>query len=165
MGQKAIEIVENSGLSLKELVEKLQRAYCDECLSYIQYWEGARIATGLIRESAVKEMQEHSGEELEHANLLAQRIMELGATPLVGPQQWLENSTCGYEAPLEDDIRTLLEQNILSERCAIEVYRQLADFTHGKDDITYKLAVKILAEEVEHEHDLETLRNDIAMGL
>ncbi len=164
MGQKAIEIIEEKNLNLKELVEKLQRAYADECLAYIQYWEGARIPVGLSRNALVSEMEEHAGEELNHANLIAKRIIELGATPIVGPQEWFKKSTCGYLEPIDNDIMVLLEQNISSERCAIEVYKELADYTRGKDDITYKLAVKILAEEVEHEQDLEDIKNDIEKG-
>ncbi|MBR4508414.1 MAG: ferritin [Elusimicrobiaceae bacterium] len=161
MGQKAIEIIEEGNLNKKELLEKLQRAYADECLAYIQYWEGARLPVGIMRTKLVEEMQEHANEELEHANLIAKRIMELGATPIVGPQEWLKKSTCGYLEPMDSNIMVLLEQNISSERCAMEVYRELADFTRGKDDITYKLAVKILEEETEHEQDLEDIRNDM----
>lgn len=161
MGEKAIDIVEKAGINTKELVEKLQSAYADECLAYVQYWEGARVAVGIMRPALVAEMEEHAKEELEHANLIAKRIMELGATAIVGPQEWLEKSACGYIAPLESDVRILLEQNISSERCAIATYKHLADFVRGKDDITYKLMVKILAEEVEHEEDLETIQKDI----
>ena len=161
MGQKAIEIIEEGNLNKKELLEKLQRAYADECLAYIQYWEGARLPVGIMRTKLVEEMQEHATEELEHANLIAKRIMELGATPIVGPQEWLKKSTCGYLEPMDSNIMVLLEQNISSERCAMEVYRELADFTRGKDDITYKLAVKILEEEAEHEQDLEDIKNDM----
>ena len=160
MGQKAIEIVEHKGININELVSKLQRAYADECLAYIQYWEGSRVPIGLLRESLVKEMQEHAGEELEHANLLAERIMELGAMPIVGPEEWLKHCICGYIAPLDSDILVLLEQNIASERGAIETYRELADYTRGKDDKTFRLAVKILEEELEHEQDLETIKAD-----
>ena len=164
MGQKSVEILKQTGINIKELVEKLQKAYADECLSYIQYWEGARFPVGLARVKLVSEMQEHAEEELKHANWLAKRIIDFGVMPIVGPQEWLKKSNCGYQEPMDSDIMTLLEQNISSERCAIEVYKQLADFTHGKDDITYKLAIKILEEEVEHEQDLEDIRNDIERG-
>ena len=161
MGQKSIEILEENNISVNELVEKLQCAYADECLAYIQYWEGSRIPIGVMSKNLADEMTEHAGEELEHANLIAKRIMELGATPVVGPQKWLKKTTCGYLEPVDSDIMVLLEQNISSERCAMEVYKELANFTRGKDDITYKLAVKILEEEAEHEQDLENIRNDM----
>ena len=165
MGQKAIEIIQRVGINTNELVEKLQSAYADECLAYIQYWEGARLPVGLLRESLVKEMTEHAQEELEHANLIAKRIIELGAMPIVGPHEWLKKSACGYLEPLDSDIMVLLEQNISSERCAIEVYKSLADFTRGKDDKTFKLVVKILEEELEHEQDLEDIRNDMERSM
>ena len=161
MGQKAIEIIEEANLNIKELVEKLQRAYADECLAYVQYWEGARIPVGVMSKALADEMNEHAGEELNHANLIAKRIMELGSTPIVGPQEWLKKSTCGYLEPVDNDIMVLLEQNISSERCAMQVYKELADYTRGKDDITYKLAVKILEDEAEHEQDLENIRSDM----
>ncbi|MBQ4493238.1 MAG: ferritin [Elusimicrobiaceae bacterium] len=161
MGQKSIEIVKQSGLNVKELVEKLQSAYADECLAYIQYWEGARIPVGILSKNLADEMTEHATEELEHANLIAKRIMELGATVPVGPKAWLNKSTCGCFEPLDSNVMALLEQNISSERCAIDVYKDLADYTRGKDDITYKLAVKILEEETEHEQDLEDIKNDM----
>ena len=122
MGQKSIEIVEQSGLNVEELVKKLQSAYADECLAYVQYWEGARFPIGTMRTTLVGEMQEHAKEELEHANLIAKRIMDFGVMPVVGPAQWLKTSACGYDAPIDSDIMTLLEQNISSERCAIAVY-------------------------------------------
>ena len=161
MGLKAIEIIENAGLNLNELVSKLQSAYADECLAFIQYWEGSKIGIGLMREELSKEMAEHAKEEQEHADLLAERIITLGGALPVGPQEWFKRTTCGYQAPVEDDIKTLLEQNLLSERCAIETYTRLAEFVRGKDPITYKLVIKILEEEVEHEQDLENIRNDM----
>ena len=165
MGLKAIEIIEDAGLNINELISKLQSAYADECLAFIQYWEGSKVAIGVMREALCKEMDEHTAEEQDHANLLAKRIIELGGSLPVGPQEWLKRSTCGYDAPTDSDIRTLLEQNLISERCAIETYKRLAEFVRGKDDITYKLAVKILEEEVEHEQDLETIKEDMTAGL
>ena len=40
---------------------------------------------------------------------------------------------------------------------AIEAYNKLAQKTHGKDPITYNLAIHILSEEVEHEDEFENL--------
>ena len=165
MGQQAIEIVEQSGLNIKELLEKLQSAYADECLAYIQYWEGARVPVGALRNSLVSEMQEHAQEELKHAELIAKRIIELGAMPIVSPQEWFRKSACGYEAPTDSDIMVLLEQNISSERCAIATYKKLADYVRLKDDVTYKLVVKILEDELEHEQDLEDIKYDLEAGL
>ncbi len=56
----------------------------------------------------------------------------------------------------------ILEQNLKGERCAIQRYKEIADFTVGKDHSTYQIAVQILNEELEHEHDIEDWLRDIA---
>ncbi len=161
MGQEAINIVENSGVRIKILLEELNKAYCDEWLAYIQYMEGAQIASGMPRVSLVAEMEEHAQEELDHAKKLAKRIIELGGTPIIEPKTWYKYSTCGYEAPKDNDARIILEQNLRSERCAIHVYNKLIKRLDGRDPITNKLLVKILEEEIEHEQDLEDIWEDV----
>lgn len=47
------------------------------------------------------------------------------------------------------------------ERCAIQRYQEIADFTHGKDHATYQMAVTILNEELEHENDIEDWLTDL----
>ena len=51
----------------------------------------------------------------------------------------------------------LLEKAIEMERMAIADYNKIANFTMHKDHITYQLITSILADEVEHEEDLEML--------
>lgn len=162
MGKKGIELVEKSGINVAELIAKLNKAFADEWLAYYQYWVGAQIAVGIFREDVQAEMLEHAGEELEHAQKVADRIIELGGTPIIDPKDWAKTSTCGYDAPSDPDTRVLLDQNIKAERCAIEVYKELADYTKGKDVVTYHMALEILKEELEHEQDLEDIVEDIS---
>ena len=51
---------------------------------------------------------------------------------------------------------------VASERCAILRYQEIADFTNGKDFTTCDIAKHILAEEEEHEQDLQDYLTDIA---
>ena len=55
----------------------------------------------------------------------------------------------------------LLDQNIAGEQCAINVYQSLMNITKDKDMITYNLALTILEQEVEHEEDLQSLKEDL----
>ena len=59
------------------------------------------------------------------------------------------------------DVRVLLDQNIKGEQCAISQYKNIMDYTKDKDPVTYDLALKILEDELEHEEDLEAIREDI----
>jgi bacterioferritin len=158
MGTKGIEIV---GVDVKELIKLLNKALADEWLAYYQYWIGAAVAQGRMRGIVAGELMEHANEELKHAGMLVERINQLGGTPLLEPKEWYDQTTCGYEKPSDPNTKTLLQQNIKGEQCAIDAYRELADFVKDKDPITYNMAIEIMTEEVEHEEDLEAILEDM----
>lgn len=162
MGKKGIEVIEKSGLKVSSVIAKLNKAFADEWLAYYQYWVGAQVAVGIFREDVQAELLEHANEELGHAQKVADRIIELGGTPIVEPKEWYKLTNCGYEAPSNPDTRVLLKQNLKGERCAIEVYKELAEFTRGKDVITYHMALEIMKDELGHEQDLEDIEDDIS---
>ncbi len=158
MGTKGKEIV---GLKVDELKEMLNRALADEWLAYYQYWIGAKVIRGPMRQAAVAELEEHAADELKHAEMLVDRILQLEATPILKPEDWYKMTNCGYEPPEDPSTKTVLEQNVKGERCAIGIYNKLLETTKDKDPITYHMIVKILEDEVEHEDDLQTLLEDI----
>lgn len=158
MGAKAREILT---VDLNKLRELLNKAYADEWLVYYQYWIGAQVVQGPMRDAAIKELMEHAGDELHHAQMLANRIIQLGGTPILSPQGWYTASNCGYQLPEDPYVKNILQQNIAGERCAIDVYDALMKFTKDGDLTTYHLAEKILSDELEHEEDLENLLLDL----
>ncbi len=158
MGTKGREIVK---VDADKLLELLKKALADEWLAYYQYWVGAKVVEGPMRGIVEMELNEHAGEELEHAEMLTGRIIQLGGIPILEPKDWYTMTNCGYEAPEDPSVESILEQNIKGEQCAIEVYQKLIKFVEGKDPITYHLIEKILEDEVEHEEDLETIQKDM----
>jgi bacterioferritin len=48
----------------------------------------------------------------------------------------------------------VLNQNLNGERCAIQRYKGIADYTNGNDHTTHQMATTILNEELEHEQDI-----------
>ena len=103
----------------------------------------------------------HATEELNHATLISNRIIQLGGTPVLTPEAWSRISPCKYDAPADPYVAVLLDQNIAGERCAITTYKGLMDATKDKDMVTYNMALTILEQEVEHEEDLQSLREDL----
>ncbi|NGX43279.1 MAG: hypothetical protein K940chlam7_01574 [Chlamydiae bacterium] len=158
MGTKGRAIVK---LDVEDLINKLNRALADEWYAYYQYWIGAKVVTGPMRDAIVQEMLEHAGDELRHAGLLVDRIIQLNGTPLLSPDEWKKTSICGYLPPLDPHVLKVLEQNIEAEQCAIGVYSELLELTENKDPITYQMVLEILQDEVEHEEDLQALQEDI----
>ena len=100
--------------------------------------------------------------EYKHAKLVADRIIELEGVPVLNPKKWFELARCQYSAPDDFDVQKILFQNVIAERCAIKRYEDIASFTEGIDFTTCNMAKFILAEEEDHEQDLQDYLDDIA---
>ncbi len=162
MGQKGREIVK---MDVDELINLLNKALSDEWLAYYQYWIGAKVVKGPMKDAVIAELQLHATEELSHAELLATRIVQLGGTPVLSPSEWLKLTTCGYDSPADPYVEKILEQNIKGEQCAIRIYNELLDITRVADPVTYNIVLTILSDEVEHEEDLASLKEDLELML
>ena len=149
------------GIEINEIITTLNKAYADEWLAYYQYFIEAKVIKGIMKDAAIAELQQHATDELRHANMVADRILQLGGTPLLHPQEWFTHTNCGYEEPKDFDVVSILEDSIKGEQCAITIYSQLAEMTKDKDIVTYDIVSQILADEVEHEEDLQALHDDI----
>lgn len=158
MGKKAREI---ANLDVDKLLEMLNAALAEEWLAYYQYWIGARVMEGPMRSEIEPELLLHATEELGHAELVVNRIVQLGGTPILDPAEWLTHAGCGYEVPNDPYVEAILKQNLTGERCAIQRYEGIAKYTEGKDFASYEMAITILNDELEHEHDIEDFLNDI----
>ncbi len=158
MGTRGREIV---GMNVKKLIELLNKAFADEWLAYYQYWVGAQVVKGPMKEAVAAELTEHAADELRHSQMLTTRIMQLGGIPILKPEDWYKMTNCGYDAPEDPSVKAILKQNIKGEQCAIDVYNQLLKLTKDKDPVTYNIVLQILADEVEHEEDLQALQEDI----
>jgi len=92
---------------------------------------------------------------------LTTRIIQLGGTPVIKPQDWYKLTNCGYEAPEDPFVVKVLEQNIRGEQCAIKTYNSLMKKIKDNDPVTYNILLTILTQEVEHEEDLQALLEDV----
>jgi bacterioferritin len=158
MGTRGIEIVD---MDVKQLVALLNKAFSDEWLAYYQYWIGAKLVKGPMKEAVIAELTQHAADELRHADMLALRIIQLGGTPITKPEEWYQHTNCGYDAPDNPFVNEVLAQNIKGEQCAITTYKNMLNLTTGKDPVTYNIVLQILQDEVEHEEDLQAEMEDL----
>lgn len=158
MGKRAISI---ANLDVEQLIQVLNEALAEEWLAYYQYWIGARMMEGPMRSEIEPELLVHATQELGHAELVVDRIIQLGGIPLLNPKQWTDYAGCDYEEPSDPYVEVILEQNLNGERCAIERYQGILEMVDGKDHATYQMALGILNDELEHEHDIEDWIRDI----
>lgn len=160
MAKESVKVLQGK-LDVESLISQLNAALSEEWLAYYQYWIGALVVEGAMRANVQGEFEEHAEEERKHAQMLAKRIIELEGIPVLDPKQWSELARCKYDSPQNFDSVSLLRDNVASERCAILRYQEIADFTDGKDFTTCDIVKKILAEEEEHEQDLQDYLTDI----
>ena len=157
MGTYARSIIKGD---IGKIITLLNKAFADEWLAYYQYWIGAKVVMGPMKDNIIAELVQHATDELRHADMLAKRILQLGGEPLIHPNKWFEMTNCKYEEPKDHFVYKILEQNINGEQCAIEVYNNILQLTKEPDPITYNVILQILADEVEHEEDLQSLKDD-----
>ena len=158
MGDMAKKIVK---LDVSDLIRVLNEAYAEEWLAYYQYWIGAKLVTGQFKKGVEEEFLEHAKEELEHADMLANRILQLGGIPIINPDDFSKIAKCKYEAPLNEDTLSLVTQNLDAERCAIGRYQGICEMCFGKDHETYRISEYILMQELEHEQEMEDFLKDM----
>lgn len=159
MGKIGTEIV---GMDVGELINMLNSALADEWLAVYQYWAGAQVVKGKMRPHVEEELKEHAKEEMKHADMLADRIVQLGGTPIIDFHKLSELAGCKYAVPSDFSTGAIVNQNIQGERCAIKRYHEILEkVKQGNDPVTFHLIRKILQEEVEHEQDLEDIKEDI----
>ncbi len=152
-------------MDVDELINLLNKALADEWLAYYQYWIGAKVVKGPMKDAVISELDLHATEELTHAQLLVTRIVQLGGTPILTPQDWFKLTNCGYDAPEDPFVGEVLDQNIKGEQCAIRTYSTLLDLTREGDPVTYDIILQIISDEVEHEEDLVALKEDLDLML
>jgi bacterioferritin len=160
MGQKGRSIVK---MDVDKLINLLNKALSDEWLAYYQYWVGAKVVKGPMKDAVIAELTIHATEELAHAELLAARIIQLEGVPVLSPADWLKSSNCGFAKPEDPYVEEILKQNIKGEQCAIKIYSELLDITREADPVTYNMLLTILSQEVEHEEDLSALKEDLEL--
>ncbi len=158
MGKHGVDIL---NIDVKKLIQMLNAALSEEWLAYYQYWIGARMMEGPMRSEIEPELLVHADQELNHAVLVVNRIIQLGGIPVLNPSDWPKLGRCEYDAPEDPYVEVILNQNLKGERCAIQRYQEIADYTAGKDYATHQMATIILNEELEHEQDIEDWLTDI----
>lgn len=144
MAKESVKILRGK-LDVDNLLSQLNAALAEEWLAYYQYWVGALVVEGAMRSDVQGEFEEHAEEERHHAQLLADRIIELEGVPVLDPKQWFELARCKYDSPTDFDVVSLLNQNVASERCAILRYQEIAKFTDGIDTTEIRLLEQVIS--------------------
>jgi bacterioferritin len=113
------------------------------------------MAQGIASESWKVEFAEHATQEQEHADRIAERIVQLGGEPDLNPDTLTKRSHSEYKEG--GSLVEMLREDLVAERVAIESYREMVEWLHGKDPTTKRMLEEILAVEEEHAEDINSL--------
>lgn len=158
---RAREHVENGAITegyqgdRDAIIELLNQALATELVCALRYKQHYFMASGLNSESVAAEFEEHAHQELEHADWLAERIVQLGGKPDLSPDHLSARSHAEYVECRS--LKDMIHENLVAERIAIDSYREMIEYIGTDDPTTRRLLESILAVEEEHADDLASL--------
>ena len=141
-------------LDVKQACQILNEALASEILCVLRYRHHQVIAKGINFPQVAAEFKEHAMNEEVHMMKLAERIDQLGGDPDMNPQNIHQRSATQYGSA--GDLVSMIREDLVAERIAIEVYRQMIEW-FAADPTTRRMLEEILADEEEHATDLADL--------
>ncbi len=147
----------------REIVLKLlNEALATELVCVLRYRRHHFMARGITSKSVADEFLIHSNEEQDHADRIAERIVQLAGEPDFSPRDLAGRSHSEYVegASLED----MIAEDLVAERIAIDSYRGVIQYLGDKDPTSRRLMEEILAKEEEHADDMADLLQGFPSG-
>jgi len=143
----------------EEVIRLLNEALATELVCYLRYKRHYFVADGIQAEPVAAEFLEHATQEQQHADQIAQRIVQLGGAPDFSPEGLATRSHAQYVEG--GSLKDMVRENLIAERIAIESYREIAQYIGEKDPTTRRIMEEILATEEEHADDLVSLMHGL----
>ena len=143
----------------KTVIKILNESLATEIVCVLRYKRHHFMASGIHAESVAAEFLQHANEEQGHADLIAQRIVQLGGAPNFNPEGLLSRSHAEYVEG--DTLLDMIKEDLVAERIAIDSYREIIHYLGNDDPTTRRMLEGILAMEEEHADDLVSLLGEI----
>ena len=137
------------------VIGMLNGALATELVCILRYKRHHYTVSGLQNGPIKAEFLQHAMEEQEHADWLAERIVQLNGKPDFNPATLLLRSHAEYDE--STTVQSMVKANLIAERVAIESYRQMIEQVGDTDPTTRHLLIKIMAVEEEHADDMRDL--------
>lgn len=139
----------------EQVIKVLNEALATELVCVLRYKRHHFMASGINSDAVKEEFLEHAGEEQEHADSICTRIVQLNGSPNLNPEGMASRSHSEYAEG--NDLVSMLKEDLIAERIAIETYGDIIRWLGDADVTTRRLMESILAKEEEHAEDLASL--------
>ena len=141
------------------VLKLLNEALATELICVLRYRRHYFMAKGIESKSIAAEFLEHANEELGHADLIAERIVQLGGEPDFSPDSLTSRSHAEYIPG--DSLANMIKEDLIAERIAIDSYREMVEYLGNQDSTTRRMLESILAVEEQHAEELADLLEDL----
>jgi len=143
----------------ESVLKLLNEALATELVCTLRYKRHYYCASGIHGKSVAQEFLEHAREEQEHADQIAERIVQLRGQPDFSPEGLSARSHSEYAEG--EDLVDMLEEDLVAERIAIDTYREIVQYLGNADPTTRRMMESILAKEEEHAEDISSLIEEL----
>ena len=143
------------GADREVVLRLLNEALATEIVCVLRYRRHYYMASGIHSAPVAAEFLEHSKDEQEHADRIAERIVQLGGEPNFSPDGLLSRSHAEYVEG--HSLSDMIKEDLVAERIAIDSYREMAAYFSGFDSTTRRMLEETLAVEEEHADDMADL--------
>jgi bacterioferritin len=144
------------------VIRILNEVLATELVCVLRYKRHYFMATGIHAQAVAEEFLEHANEEQSHADLVADRITQLGGEPDLNPEGLATRSHSQYVEG--KSLLDMVREDLVAERIAVESYNEIIRYLGNDDPTTRVVMEQILTKEEEHADDmkklLETLSQD-----
>lgn len=137
------------------VIAMLQTALATELTCALRYRQHYFVIKSPTSLGIKNEFLEHATEEQDHADQIAERIVQLGGTPDFNPATFASRSDAEYVAGTE--LRQMVTENLVAERIAVQAYTEMIHAIGESDPTTRRMLEEILAKEEEHADELSDL--------
>jgi len=139
----------------EQVIEVLNQVLATEIVCVLRYKNHYFTAPGVHGDSVKREFLEHAQEEQAHADMVADRIVQLGGNPDLNPQGLHTRAHAEYKE--SGDLEEMIREDLAAERVAITTYSEIIRWLGDDDPTSRRMMEEILAKEEEHADDLATL--------
>src|SRR4029453_3805109 len=139
----------------QQVIQELNRLRATEVTSYLQYKQHAYMAVSLFAPGLQNDFEGAATLELQHADLLAQRIQQLGGVPIYSPVDIAaQAASVGVRPEQGPTLREMIIENLMLERQQVAAYTTFVRELGERDPTTRRLLLEILAETERHASEL-----------
>jgi bacterioferritin len=139
----------------QKIIRELNRLRATELASFLQYKQHAFMAVSLLSPGLKTDFESHAATELQHADMLAERIQQLGGIPIYEPTEIAQKAAEAGVYPHQGPTLTqMVIENLILERQQVAAYTALIRDIGDTDLTTGRILMNILVDTEQHAAEL-----------